>query len=235
MNKFLRRKSGYIQSSRTLAFGLIAMLPLLLGYEYLTLAASQDHMAQVRNGADVILRTLLSAVGIHSPFYLGIGLMVIILAAVFLRRKGTRLEVHYFAFAIIESAVYALALIFILTSLTDRLVLAIGQERSFHANLMLALGAGVYEEIVFRLFLYAGSVLILTNFSRFTPAGIYLFSAVFSSVLFSAAHYMGSELFSWYSAVFRFLAGLLFCLIYHFRGLGIAGWTHALYDCFLML
>ena len=68
MKKMLRKKAGYFQSSRTLAFGLISMLPLLLGYEYLTLAATREHLLQVRNGADVILRTLLSAVGIHSPF-----------------------------------------------------------------------------------------------------------------------------------------------------------------------
>jgi len=235
MLRSLRKKAGYYQSSRTLAFGLISMLPLLLGYEYLTLAASRDHMAQVRNGGDVILRTLLSLVGIHSPFYLGIGLVVVIGAAILLRRKGTRLMPHYFFFGVIESAVYALLMTLILTTVTDRLMLALGDGRSFHANLMLALGAGVYEEILFRAFLFAGSVWILTNKTRIHPAAIFMMCAAVSSVLFSAAHYMGAERFSWYAALYRFFAGVLFCLIYQFRGLGIAGWTHALYDCFLIL
>ncbi|HNS73036.1 MAG TPA: CPBP family intramembrane metalloprotease [bacterium] len=235
MKKMLRKKAGYYQSSRTLAFGLISMLPLLLGYEYLTLAATREHILQVRNGADVILRALLSAVGVHSPFYFGIGLVVAIGAAVLLRRKGTRLRVNYFFYAIVESAVYALILALALTTVTDYIMLSMGEERSFHASLMLALGAGVYEEIVFRLFLYGGMVLVLTNLTRLPMPFIYLGCAVLSSAVFSAAHYMGHEVFTWYTAVFRFLAGLLFCLIYHFRGLGIAGWSHALYDFFLIL
>lgn len=235
MLRSMRKKAGYFQSSRTLAFGLIAMLPLLLGYEYLTLAASRDHMAQVRNGGDVILRTLLSLVGIHSPFYLGIGLVVVIGAAIFLRRKGTRLLPQYFFYGVIESACYALLMTFILTTVTDRLMLAVGSGRSFHASLMLALGAGVYEEIIFRMFLFAGTAWILTSKRLAHPVMVFFLCASFSSVLFSAAHYMGAERFSWYAALYRFFAGLLFCLIYQFRGLGIAGWTHALYDCFLIL
>ncbi|HOC25829.1 MAG TPA: CPBP family intramembrane metalloprotease [bacterium] len=235
MKKMLRKKAGYFQSSRTLAFGLISMLPLLLGYEYLTLAATREHLLQVRNGADVILRTLLSAVGIHSPFYLGIGLVITIGAAVLFRRKGTRLRVAYFFYAIVESAFYALLLALVLTTATDYIMLSMGEERSFHASLMLALGAGVYEEIVFRLFLYGGMALVLTHLTRLPLTIIYLVCAALSSAVFSAAHYMGHEAFAWYTAVFRFLAGLLFCLIYHFRGLGIAGWSHALYDLFLIL
>jgi len=235
MKKMLRKKAGYFQSSRTLAFGLISMLPLLLGYEYLTLAATREHLLQVRNGADVILRTLLSAVGIHSPFYLGIGLVITIGAAVLFRRKGTRLRVNYFFYAIVESAFYALLLALVLTTATDFIMLSLGEERSFHASLMLALGAGVYEEIIFRLFLYGGMVLVLTHLTRLPLTLIYLVCAALSSAVFSAAHYMGHEAFAWYTAVFRFLAGLLFCLIYHFRGLGIAGWSHALYDLFLIL
>jgi len=235
MVKSWRKKAGYYQSSRTLAFGLIAMLPLLLGYEYLTLAANRDHMSQVRNGGDVILRTLLSLVGVHSPFYLGIGLLLVIGAAIVLRRKGTRLEPQYFFYAVIESVVYALLLTYVLTTITGHLMLAVGNGRSFHANLMLALGAGVYEEIIFRLFLFAGTAWVMTNTTRAHPVAIFMICAAFSSALFSAAHYMGAERFSWYAAIYRFLAGILFCLIYQLRGLGIAGWTHALYDCFLIL
>ena len=211
MKNSLRKKAGYFQSSRTLAFGLIAMLPLLLGYEYLTLRASQEHMLQVRNGADVILRTMLQMVGIHSPFYLGIGLLVIIGAAVVLRRRGTRLELSYFFYAVVESVIYALLLAYVLTAVTDRLMLLLAVRRSFHADLMLALGAGVYEELVFRLFLYAGTALILTNFWRKDPRLIYFGCAVFSSIIFSAAHYMGIEAFAMVHG------GLsLFCRYYFF-------------------
>lgn len=229
------KKAGYFQSSRTLAFGLIAILPLLAGYQYLAFAASKEQVLQVRNGADVILRQLFAVVGIHSPFYLGTLLVAAIGAAIIMRRKGTRLEPRYFLFAILESVLYALLFTWLLTEATDRLMLAMGARRSFHADLMLALGAGVYEELLFRVVLYGGAALILLRFTPMHPVIITIVAALVSSLLFAWAHYMGWEQFNWYSFVYRLLAGLLFCLLYQFRGLGIAAWAHALYDIFLIV
>jgi len=57
---------------------------------------------------------------------------------------------------------------------------------------------------------------------------------VASSLLFSAAHYdfltpLG-EPFSIFSFVFRFIAGVVFALLFVKRGFGIAAGAHALYD-----
>jgi membrane protease YdiL (CAAX protease family) len=55
---------------------------------------------------------------------------------------------------------------------------------------------------------------------------------IVTSLLFSAAHYIGphGESFGLFTFVFRFVAGLFFGLLFVFRGFGIAAGSHAGYD-----
>ena len=57
------------------------------------------------------------------------------------------------------------------------------------------------------------------------------------ALLFSAFHYVGPYAYplELNSFTFRFLAGLAFSALFMVRGFGIAAWTHALYDVFLVL
>ena len=68
-------------------------------------------------------------------------------------------------------------------------------------------------------------------------SGRNLGAVVITSLLFSAAHYIGPQGDSWqlYSFVFRFLAGGFFAVLFVYRGFGIAAGTHALYDIFVGL
>ena len=60
---------------------------------------------------------------------------------------------------------------------------------------------------------------------------------VLTSVLFSAAHYIGpaGDKFGWTTFLFRFLAGAYFAVLFRCRGFGIAAGTHAFYDVLLCL
>ena len=61
--------------------------------------------------------------------------------------------------------------------------------------------------------------------------------AVVASALFSGWHYFGEfgEVFELRSFVFRFVCGLVFTVIYAFRGFAPVVWTHALYDVWVMV
>ena len=61
--------------------------------------------------------------------------------------------------------------------------------------------------------------------------------AYFSSTLFSAIHHLGplGDPFSVWVFTFRLLAGLVFGVIYWFRGFAVAVYTHALYDMYVLL
>jgi len=102
-------------------------------------------------------------------------------------------------------------------------------------NLMMAIGAGVFEELLFRAFAYG---LLAYLFIRiFAAENTWLpkiIFAIFSAFIFSWAHDFANLDFGSYVFLYRFVMGILFCLLYEFRGLGIAVWTHTLYDVFVI-
>ena len=94
------------------------------------------------------------------------------------------------------------------------------------------LGAGIYEESVFRLaliplFFACGRMLLIPGFLASTLA------ITASSLLFSVAHHVGvpGETFTWYAFIFRWLAGVYFSWVFVARGFGIAVGAHVAYDC----
>jgi membrane protease YdiL (CAAX protease family) len=97
-------------------------------------------------------------------------------------------------------------------------------------------GAGIYEELLFRL------MLLPTVFAVFQWLGesrraSWFGAILFSSLVFSAAHFQlvtpGGDPFHWDSFLFRTVAGVFFSLLFLFRGFGITVGAHTLYDVFV--
>ena len=108
------------------------------------------------------------------------------------------------------------------------------------AGAVMSLGAGFYEELVFRVGIYGvGGLLILFLFN-ITGQAMRLFSrilwALVAAAVFSGWHYVGalSDDFDLTTFSFRAICGLVFTAIYHFRGFAPAVWTHALYDLWVL-
>jgi membrane protease YdiL (CAAX protease family) len=105
-----------------------------------------------------------------------------------------------------------------------------GLEGSALARLTLSLGAGLYEELLFRVVIVA----LLANGFRLLFGASRLWSGVAATVigalLFSAFHYVGplGEPLRLESFVFRTLAGRAVSGLYMTRGFGITAWTHPL-------
>jgi membrane protease YdiL (CAAX protease family) len=95
-------------------------------------------------------------------------------------------------------------------------------------------GAGVYEEMLFRMLLLPPVGFCAARLGIERGIGVVLAVAV-SSVIFAAAHYLGphGETFNGFSFWFRFTAGAVFAVLFVYRGFGIAAGTHALYDVFV--
>ena len=105
------------------------------------------------------------------------------------------------------------------------------------AQLVISLGAGLYEELLFRVLLVG---LLLRLFGLLLPGGRAVATAgavIVSTLVFSAFHYVGplGDTFAVPSFTFRAIAGVAFSLLYVARGFGIVAWTHALYDLGLSL
>jgi len=117
-----------------------------------------------------------------------------------------------------------------------------GLPEDWHARLALSAGAGLYEEVLFRGGLLAGSRLLLLGFFRglgwhgAAPVLSMALALAFSSVLFALAHAWGHpEGLAVPALTFLFFAGILLGLIWRWRGLAVVAYAHAAYDALLLL
>ena len=238
---------GYWQAARQPRYTLLFALPLLLLYEGLSFALTQSAYAGLRNGADVLLKTLFVAFGgsrgvaVFSLLLLGIGAWLVWRDR---RRHPGPLDRGVFALMLVESAVYAMLLGGVVSALTSLLLapmLSAAQGADpvrlpLAGQLVLSLGAGIYEELLFRVLLVSGLLALGLRLgwprSRAVAAAV-----VLGALVFSAFHYIGpmGDAFTVVSFTFRAIAGLVLSGLYVARGFGIAAWTHALYDVFLAL
>lgn len=93
-----------------------------------------------------------------------------------------------------------------------------------------SIGAGIYEELVFRLFGMTVLYLVLVDLLRLPKGWSSLLMVLGTAVLFSAYHYLGAEAFQWRSFTFRTVAGIYFAVLFLTRGFGITSGVHIFYD-----
>lgn len=237
---------SYWQTSRAHRYSLVFALPLLALYETLAALLPHDPRGEIRNGADVILRSAFYAIGgSRGGMLFGICLIggSLFIVGRDVRKRGFPSRGTVFVGMAAESAILAIAFGFVVGAITSRLLglLAVGAGGGVAAmplptRLMVSLGAGLYEELLFRVILVAAIGQLcqrLIGLSELTAGTV---AVVFGAAIFSAFHYVGpyGDPFEIRSFVFRLIAGLFFSALYLLRGFGITAWTHALYDVFLL-
>lgn len=220
---------GYWSLSRTPLTSLVFALPLVLAYEGGVLVLGRG---TPRNGADVWLRQLLDSIGLGPYFLLPALTIVGLLAWHHVEHDRWRFSPGVLAAMLVECLLWAAALMGV-ARLQERFwPLAAGAAgEGVFARLIGFCGAGLYEEVLFRLLLLP---FLAWAFARLGagPSAADAWGVLASSLLFSAAHYVGplGDDFQVYSFTFRFLAGVFFAVLFAVRGFGIAAGTHAAYD-----
>ncbi len=234
---------GYFSVSRTATYGFLTALPLLVVYEVLIVAANRDAVHQIRISAEVWMKSLFALTGLAGSHILAVAVLVVgIIVIAVERRKKIPLRPKYFTFMICESAVYAAAVALLISRITTLIfgaapAAAQMEEQSQLMQLTLSVGAGVYEELLFRVILVGGLFMIFKRLLSGKRAYVYILAAVIGALVFSAVHYTGAmgDEFEVSSFFFRALFGIALNALYLFRGFGIAAWTHALYDILVVL
>lgn len=246
----MKRVASYWEASRAHRYSLLFALPLLLLYEALAAFLAHDpSVGGIRNGADVLVKSLFVGVAGHRGPLLF--MTVVIGVSVWLvwrdlRAKGGRLEAWVFGGMVLESLALALALGVVVGALTARILGPLGalaagaaeiETMGWPARLMLSLGAGLYEELLFRVALVAGlanGARLALGWGRGTAGTI---ATILGALIFSAFHYIGpyGEEWALQSFTFRAIAGVMFSALYLTRGFGITAWTHAMYDVFVLM
>ena len=228
--------TGYLYSTRSTSYGLFLLLPLVVIYEILTITLDIANQLDIRNLAEEILREPIEKFGFHAPPVFAIAFVLSLLLALYLRKeKSAPFKVRFYLGAILESAFYASFIGIIAAELAGGLLAEIFIPPIRQVQIMLSFGAGVYEELIFRVLLFKFTAEGLIRIVRMNQLSAYILAAIFSSILFSYAHFLGPETVAIYPFMFRFILGLFFCLIFWTRGLGVVAWTHTLYDLFLII
>jgi len=207
-----------------LAASLVLVFPLLLLYEVGVLFAGSV------NGADVVTRLLFAALG--RPAYLALHALIAIGFLLWIRGgdRWATLRLDVAAPVILEAAIYALTLGALVSVILER-VLGLGLSGG---SVIGAIGAGVHEELVFRLALLGGLVALAAGSPELArrPRLALLGALVLSSIAFALAHHVGAfgEPWTARAVAFRVLAGAAFGAIFWFRSLAHAVYAHAIYD-----
>lgn len=250
------------ESSRPLV-SLVFIAPMLVAYELGMIALGP---AAVRNGAEVWLRRFLDAIGFGQYFLLPVLTCGLLLGWHHVLHSSWRFRPSVLGGMTLESAIVAFGLL-ALAQIPSTFHQDFNEHRVANSQLSFTtrvveephddmlqslggvlgyLGAGIYEELLFRLTLLPLAVLALRSIGT-APRAAWAFAIVSVSVLFSLAHYQwdlnvfgialrtsGYE-FDWFSFTFRCLAGMAFSLLFVSRGFGIVVGAHALYDIFAVL
>ncbi|MEO6529165.1 MAG: CPBP family intramembrane glutamic endopeptidase [Gemmatimonadaceae bacterium] len=230
----------YWSTSRSHRHSLLFALPLLLLYELLEVVSPvRASGGVIRNGADVLLTGIFSwMLGPRGPLVFMALVIGGALWLIFRDRSGGQIRASTLGAMLGESLVLALLFGLVVGTATVQLVGPLralaasnGLDGGPLARLTLSLGAGLYEELLFRVVIVAllANGLHLLGFGRLSAGTL---ATITGALLFSAFHYIGplGEPLRLESFVFRALAGLAFSVLYLTRGFGITAWTHALYD-----
>lgn len=243
---------------RGLALGFVAMLPLFIGYEFATDGTT------VRSVAEAILTYPLRPLGPEKVVLvrrLAIAALGVVALATLLHRihatgglgLGPRL------LRVVAEGVLGAVLLGPVLLAASRMAepyvgaMVVGAPSTASATPSRAafvMGGGAYEEVVFRVGALSVAWLIAKHFlhwfgvgERLARPAAALAAVLLSSLLFAAFHLRsatswlgpGGEPFDAAVFTWRTTAGILLAVLFFWRGVGVAAWTHAAFNLSLLI
>jgi hypothetical protein len=226
------RPRGYFEQSRDLTNALILVAPILVLYEIGLVLTGFAGM----NGVDFATILVLHYGGWQGLLGFNIAILIGIAVAAHARRQERSWTPDIVPLVIAESAVYALSLGSVILFVM-RKIPALGPPEGLSpmTGIVASLGAGVNEELFFRLGLLQAIAWTLEDKGKSDRSAALAVAVIVSSAAFSGAHYLGTEHFTMQSFVYRFLAGTIFAGLFLTRGFAVAVYTHALYDIHVLV
>ena len=230
--------SHYLIVSKSPLYSFIFTLPLFLLYEVGIFLISSRDIDQLRNGADVLMRQVLESFGIYGMYGFGGTFLIGFLIAFIRQKKNLRtseIESRFLLIMFFESIVWATLLVIMMIKIPT--FLSLSNEDHLIQQVVLAIGAGIYEEFVFRVLLISGLAILFGLIFNWGEFGKTFLSVIVSSAIFSIFHFFGSygDTFSFPLFFVRFFAGIFLAMIYIFRGFGITAYAHSIYDLFVLV
>jgi hypothetical protein len=219
-------------AARPLA-SLVFLAPLLAFYAIGVVWLRQDMAAR----ADILLRDALGWLGVTG--YLAPTWMIVVILLVWhvLRRDPWRIPWGTVGLMAAETAILAVPLVLLAgifnVASHGPALLAIGsrEARSWIDVVQSCIGAGIFEELIFRLLMVGGTMYILRGILKEQSAGAAIAVVLIAAAVFAGAHLLDHpDRFAWDRFLFRSAAGIYLGFIFLYRGFGVAAGTHILFN-----
>ena len=229
---------SYFLQTRSSFYSFLFTIPLFFIYEVGILFLSTDDILVVRNGADFLMRSILESFGIFGLYGLGaiflIGFIITYLYF-FNDKSNNSIRADYLFIMLFESVCWALILYFLLSKFMLVLMNPIG--KTITQQVTLAVGAGIYEEFLFRVMLISGLTGIIDFVFLWSEKVRKAAALIIAAGIFSAFHFVGDygDFFSMELFLLRFFAGIVLGILYIARGFGITAYAHSIYDLIVLI
>lgn len=242
---------------------LVFLLPLIVVYEIGSLVYLHDTTTGVMHtvGAKNLLSRFFDVFGATSLHLPAITLVVVLLLWHVLTRERWRIQPGVLVGMLMEATVLVLPLLVLglivyrkideshLAAVSPAALGTDGQrlmtptealrQFSWQSRLTLSIGAGLYEELVFRLLLITALHLVLADILRLSRGVAAVVACVASAVAFAFYHdvsYAGLRgAADLRKLIFLTIAGVYFGVVFLLRGFGIVVAAHALYDVVVLV
>lgn len=229
----------YWHQSKSPFYSLLFALPLLLTYEILIFTMNHSDIIGMRNGADVLFRQFFSLFNVYGFYVVGFLVIITMLISYYFHskeKKTGKFQGKYFLLMTLESILYGLFMF----SLIDRLggfTISAGFSPEIRRMVVLCLGAGVYEEFIFRVIFVTAFIFLFRDIMKLHLVVSEVAGIFFSSLIFASFHFTGTfgEVFDLRSFLVRFSAGIFLSVLFVLRGYGITAYTHTIYDILVII
>jgi hypothetical protein len=224
---------AYLAESRDIGLSLLLVLPLLLAYEIAVLLLAPP----ARNAAELAVADLAGRLPPEIAAWLRRGLLLLLLALAYALSRHEQPRVARARWILLEALAFALLLGPLLRLLLGGLGLSLGAGTAAAGQpawlpFLLSTGAGLWEELVFRLGLLGGLALLLARVARLPAWAATGLAVAVSALAFALYHHVGAHGEPLQAARFayRALAGTILGLLFVTRGLAVVVYMHVFYD-----
>jgi hypothetical protein len=255
-------QGSYLERTSRPVYAIVFLLPFIVFYELGTVLINTDVLneTQVRVVAFAWLQNALEYIGFTStPARMAPPLVVVVILIALQLSGRKRWEVNFTDMVPMAAECVLLAVPLIVLGLflnsspapgagaaaphqaSTQIAAAASRaaaDKSILADIVTGIGAGIYEELVFRLFLICVLMMLFQDALGLTHNSSIALSILVAAALFSAHHHVVfidggfscSTPFSAREFGFRTIAGIYFAILFAIRGFGTTAGTHAFYD-----
>lgn len=228
-------RGGYFFLSRQPWQILCLLLPLIVAYEagsVLFLSSPSGEIDRTVSAQSIMARAfdMFGPAGIHLP---GVTMVVVLLCWNLMIRGSWKIRWGVLAGMAAESAIWTFPLLVLVALLGPPAFAQTGagdpQQWSLGARFTISVGAGLYEELLFRMVAIAAAHFVMVDLFRASQR-VGSVSAVLIAALAFGVYHTGLDPIQPGWLLFYTAAGIYFGTLFMARGFGIAVATHAVYD-----